>query len=159
MKKILLPLTAVALLTLGSAPARAQQYGVTYLGLTNGSAVLLTGSTTNTVAADSTNTINSPITLTKYDTVVLDLGFALDGAGTGNTTFRFAYSADGVNYETVPSLSYSIAANGTTKVRELKQITGITAGYLRLNHIANTNAALIVTNICVGWSVKPKRQG
>lgn len=43
--------------------------------------------------------------------------FVLNGASTGNVTFRFAVSYDGVTWSTTTPVTYTVAANGTTPVK------------------------------------------
>lgn len=42
--------------------------------------------------------------------------FVLNGASTGNVTFRFAVSTDGANWTTTTPVTYTVAATGTTPV-------------------------------------------
>lgn len=142
------------------SPASAQQYSPYYLPSTNGGSTLLNGGTFK-VAANTTTTCNSPITLTRYPGLCLSLGFACTGASTANYTFAFSQSADGVNWETTPSYNFLVAGNGTTPVVFTTNFpAGAASPYLRLTSIANTNASSpIMTNILVQVGRIPNRTG
>lgn len=136
--------------------ASAQQYNVTALSYTNGGATYLDGGT-NHIPAAATNTLNSPITLTRYDQMAIQLVFKLNGSGTSATVWNFDHSADGTNY-TTGALALSLSANGTTAVTITTNITVNATGYWRLRTVENPNASAI-TNLQVMVWKKPSRYG
>lgn len=137
----------------------AQQYSVAphFVPSTNGASTTLNGGTNN-IAAATTNTYNSVITLTKYDEVALQPIFQLTGAGTSAVVFRFSKSVDGTNFIADASRTISVTAAGTTVVSGISnQLVGA-VGYLRLDTIENPNASA-VTNLTFPAVPKPSRYG
>lgn len=154
MKRSLLSLALVAASVFA---VQAQVYTVGYFATTNGASASWTG-VTNGIAANTTQTINSPATITRWPGLCLTVGFNQSGAGTGNTTFTFAKSADGVNWETSPFLAIALAGNGTTAVNYVTNFSeGSLPGYIRLVSIANTNASLYLTNVIAQYAKIPRR--
>lgn len=153
----------LAALLMFAGNAGAQQYNpaasTAFFATTNGASTLLNGGT-NTIAANSTNTYNSKVGLTKYDEVSLEISYAYTGAGTGIQTFNFASSNDGTNRATAgQTYSFTLAGNGTTPVTLVTNIYVGASGYLFLTTGANTNATLITTNLLVRAVPKPSRRG
>lgn len=153
----------LGVLLLGSFTVMAQQYNpfatTAYFATTNGATTLLNGGT-NVLAANSTNTYNSRIGITKYDEVSLEISYAYTGAGTGVQTFNFAASNDGTNPATAgQTWSMALAGNGTSRVTLITNIYVGCSGYLILQTGANTNATLVDTNLMVRAVPKPSRRG
>lgn len=150
---------AVAAFTLHPAASAAgpDQYDHTELAYTNAGATTLNGGT-NHIPATATNTLNSPITLTKHGDFALFINFKLNGAGTSVAIFRFEHSVDGTNY-TANAHNLSITANGTTAVSGgPTNLTVGPTGYWRLATVENPNASAI-TNLVVSAYTKPQRYG
>lgn len=146
---------AAALLALGTFAASAQQYTGTTIAVTNGSSAGFDG-TTNlcVVAATTTNTCNSVLTLTKTGDVGIQLTTKLSGSGTSAVTASFDTSFDGTNWTTG---NYTIIATaaGATTVTVTTNLTIGTVGYLRLASLGNANANGS-TNTVRYWT-KPSR--
>jgi len=138
----------LALLGLGLAlSAGAQQYRWVSVGCTNN------------VPNNSTTTENlgSVINCTRYGEVALDIEFKLTGAGTTACTFKFARSVDGTNYNSVAPIEVAMAPSGTTAVRTNLSVTMGPIGYLKLSSITAANNSQAMTNIVVGYALKPSR--
>jgi len=114
---------------------------------------------TNNVPNNSTTTENlgSVINCTRYNEVALDLSFKLTGAGTTACTFKFLRSVDGTNYNSVAPIEVAMAPNGTTAVRTNLSVTMGPIGYLKLASITAATNAQAMTNIVVGYALKPSR--
>jgi hypothetical protein len=139
MKSILLAIFAVAALAVS---AQAQQYSVNTL------------STTNAISANTTITPGSVIAATKHLNVALQPSFALANSGTANVTFSFARSVDGTTFESTPSVSLVVAANGTNTVTGFTNVSMGAGGYLKLTSVANANSTN-VTGLNVLYGIKP----
>ena len=150
--------TIAAILFLGFA-AQAQVYSAApSVSITNGSTVKFDGSSTTnqTVAALTTNTCNSVITLTKYDQVAIQPVFKLMGSGTTAVAFNFDWSGDSSNW--VSYYTASVTPAGTASVTGIWSTNVGPVGYLRLSTIGNPNANAI-TNLNIKVITKPSRFG
>ena len=79
---------------------------------------------------------------------VVQVGFGLVGAGTGDVVANFAYSVDGVNFETTPSLSVTNSGNGAAMVYGVASFTPKVAKSIKLVSITNGGGAN-ATNVSV----------
>lgn len=144
MKKLLLALFALTVASL--VPTQAQG--------TFSVQTLNTG--TNVIAASGTlSPTNAIITARKHLNVGLQAEFALSGTGTGNVVLSFAKSLDGVTYETVPSVTLTIAGSGTNVVSGLTNVSMGAAGSLKLVSVTNANTPSTVAGLAVKYAIKP----
>lgn len=154
--KIILLLTF--LLTLCSPPADAQQYEVRTLTNNTGIAVAWgTGGATNWAA---------PITLTKYDSFVLEINQGTASAAAGGTMdIRWSTSSDGTTWTTglnQPGASGWFSAGVTNSAAGMARwrtnITVGSIGYWRIDWVTN-QIGQTITNFSVKGYLKPKRNG
>jgi len=111
---------------------------------------------TNTIAASTTESgDSSAFTLTRWDTIGLQITFQGSGAGTGTQTLIFKHSVDGTTYSTVSPISIGVAANGTTAVCVTTNLSGLGVGYLKLDSWQN-GATNSVTNCVIKIVGKPR---
>jgi len=142
MKKLLLTLSAIALVAFLSAPAQAQ------------TATLSTG--TNVIAASGTlSPTNAVISIQKHLNLGLQASFALSGTGTGNIVLSFAKSLDGTTFETTPSVTLTIAASGTNTVSGLTNVSMGAVPKLKLVSVTNANTPSTVAGLVVKYAIKP----
>lgn len=136
MKTILRTALLCGALVCAALPLRAQlRAPVTLLSAGN----VLTGTTSNYLAT-------AVCSLADY--AGINVSFHLDAAGTDNVVLSLAKSADGAVFETTPSVTVTVAANGTNTVNAFSSATVQGAYALRLVSIAgSTNAN--TTNIVV----------
>ena len=141
MKTILAILAAVF-----AVSASAQTYGTT--------AVVSGG--TNNVAATATNSYGTVINATRRDAIGLQFSFKCSGTTAvtgGDATLVFVKSLDGTTYDTSNTLRFTLAANSTSTVCLVTNVTLSSAGYLKLSTIENTTTNAI-TNVSVIYSAK-----
>ena len=148
--------------------AGAQQYKPTLIGNTSTSSVIvingtsvtnawsLSGGTNVVAAAPAINSYSNAITVTKYDMLSLQTSFKLTSTGTSNVTVYVDYSVDGPNYAS--AFAWTIAANGTTPVTAITNLTVIANGYYRFTSVSNANANP-VTNLVALYATKAGRTG
>lgn len=143
MKKLLtLTLTAIAL---SVASLRAQL-----------PAAVTFSTGTNVIAASGTLSPTAAIFTTQKNTNVgLQATFALSGTGVGNLVFSFSKSVDGLTYETVPSVTMTIAASGTNTVCGVSNVSIGAITNLKLVSVTNANTPSTVTGLTVKAIVKP----
>jgi hypothetical protein len=155
MKKLknLFSLALVAVSVCLALPARAQTYGGTSL---------LTGGTNN-VAGSAANAYFgtgalSAIDCTKRANIALFCqAAALQTSNTATVTFTFRQSLDGTtnNAEATSWIKVTLPLNGTNVVATYTNITVNAVGYLFLDSISNNISATAITNVVVGYSLKP----
>jgi hypothetical protein len=157
MKRLYAILAAAAIICAAHL-APAQQYSTFYVS-SNGVATMTLDGGTNTVTALKTNSFYI-VPLTKYGDVGLEFQFTHHTAGaTSNLLFNIWESLDGTSKPTLaPRYVIALTATGTTAVRAVTNFTVGPVGYLLLEP-ANTNAALVFTNVQVRYVPKPKRFG
>jgi len=143
MKKTIIITALVAVLAFAGS-ASAQQY----------SPVTVYSQGTNAIAGSATVTPGSVITMTKSNNVAFQI-FATSLAGSTNAvTANFAKSVDGVTYETTPSVTLAVTANGTNAVSALTNVATGAVGYLKLTSIVNGNTNAL-TGVGVTAAKKP----
>ena len=71
----------------------------------------------------------------------------------GDATLVFVKSLDGTTYDTSNTLRFTLAANSTSTVCLVTNVTLSSAGYLKLSTIENTTTNAI-TNVSVIYSAK-----
>lgn len=127
---------------------------------TNANWSLVNGQATNNPTYTTNNTINYPgiVPIANYDGANLTFSYSLMSSGTGTSTAYWDYSPDLVLWQ-LNKWSMPLQANGTTIVTTNTDITGVYGGYIRLNSVANTNAAIIMSNLTVEVSVKSSKTG
>jgi hypothetical protein len=144
MKSFFLGLAAALALCVGSA--QAQTY--------NSASLTISG----TVAASGTMTLSGStgiIDVQRCNTIAIQPVFAIGAAGTSNVVFAFAKSADkGATWETVPSISGTIAAAGTGTVSGVFSVSTGGASTLKLVTIVNSNTSTII-NPVIKYGRKP----
>lgn len=156
MKHSFIIIIAVAVLVLaGSQTARAQVTPTTEIVLTT---------STNTVAASGTATVTSgsfsPNSITGFAVVP---NFVLGGTAnnTGNVTFNFQASPDGVNWTTTYPYSFTVAATGTTPVTAFYNFAPVISGsgatnipWIRLGQVINASSGgtLTINSITISKS-------
>lgn len=151
-------LLAAALLALGSLTSHAQQYN--FATVTNNTGAPLAWTT-----ATASNW-NSSVSLTKFDSFVLETGVGTASTAAGGTLdIRFSTSNDGINWTTglnQPgasgwfSLSPTNSAAGMAWSRTNIVVGSI--GYWRIEWVTN-NTGVTLTNFTIRAYVKPKRTG
>lgn len=149
MKRFLSSLIALIALAAVST-ARAQGYSA------YSAEILLSGGTNNiAAAATNTYTTGNVMSLTRQREVGLLFSFNLQSASSSTHTILFSSSVDGTNWKTNDAgYTLSLAANGTSTVLFTTNLTVGAIGYLRLESISNTNAAIALTNLAVLYSIK-----
>ena len=138
MKKLLTILGAVAVAAFAVPHASAQTH--------NAASLTISG----TVPASDTLTLSSTvgiIDVRRWKTIAIQPTFALGAAGTANVVFNFAKSADGVRYETVPSVSGTIAGTGTGTTSAVLNVDTGGCATLKLITIVNSNTSSIVNPV------------
>lgn len=111
---------------------------------------------TNNVGATATNTYGTVINLTRRDLAGLQFSFKCAGTNEvtgGVATMVFTRSVDGVTYDAVNTLRFSLSANSTNTACLVTNIAVNAIGYLKLNTVENTTTNAI-TNLSVIYSVK-----
>lgn len=150
-KKFILPVAILGLITLcSSPPVQAAEYAWNRIP----------GTVTNTVPDNSTTTVlmGNAITVTRYKEIGVSASFALDAAGTNACTFKFATSLDGTNYQTTAPLLMTLTPAGPTAVHTNCTFQLGAAGYFKMISITCGNNSAAMTNIIVGYSLKPNRR-
>lgn len=152
---------AVALLAIESTSCgQVYQVGVNPLSQTNTALGNLDGANTNAVVttASATNYYITIPACDRFGDVCMQVSFRLlSGAATDVCKTVFDASADGTNW--IPSWAViSTAANGTTTVSGLTNITLNSIGFLRLAYFTNATA-VSVTNLMINACYKPLRYG
>jgi len=145
MKNLFRDLLSLALVIAGlvvfALPARA-----------TGEVYLLSAATQN-VSASATSNYTAVVNVRLSEYAGARISFKLTAAGTDNVLVKWAKSADGAHFETTPSITTTIAANGTNTVEVFAPLTvqGVQALEL-VQIVGSTNGAM--TNLVV--SVFPK---
>ncbi len=138
MKKILL-LIGLAVIAV-SARAQVPNYGAQNLGVTN-----------NVVAA-TTNAETKLIDCRKQNTVGVMLNCAAVSSTTGTTTFTYYRSLDGTTFESTGN-TVTQTENGTNIISTFTNLNTYGCGFIKFS-IANTNAAIALTNLSIVYGVK-----
>jgi hypothetical protein len=147
MKKLqFIALAAVAALV-SFAPVQAQSYNIATCAFA--STFNIAGASTNTTVS-ATN--GAAITIGNGVYVAIQPTFKLTEAGTSTVVFNFDESVDGSTWK-VASRTISVAANGTTTVGTVLNITDAAAKFFRLSQIQNPNTGAL-TNIVVKYAYK-----
>ena len=146
LKSLSLLLMLFALLFLVGLQAEAQQYNTTTVALTN------------TIAAVTTNTVNTgAFTATKYGEAVVGVSAKLTAAGTTVTLFTFQYGTSSTSYDG-PTFTLPLTQAGTITTTTSTNVGMGAYGYLRVRSIGNGDDDGVCTNIAVSYTVKPNRQ-
>jgi hypothetical protein len=146
LKSLSLLLMLFALLFLVGLQAEAQQYNTTTVALTN------------TIAAVTTNTVNTgAFTATKYGEAVVGVSAKLTAAGTTVTLFTFQYGTSSTSYDG-PTFTLPLTPAGTITTTTATNVGMGAYGYLRVRSIGNGDDDGVCTNIAVSYTVKPNRQ-
>lgn len=145
--KALVSLVAFAAIAFFTPAAQAQSYNQINSGF----------AATFNIAATSTNTTvaatnGASIYATKANYLAIQPSFKLTGSGTSTVVFKFDESVDGTNWK-IASRNISVAANGTTAVATVLNLTDACPGFFRLSQIENPNSTAL-TNISVVYSYK-----
>lgn len=108
---------------------------------------------TQNVARSATSNYTSDIYPTKSGELAVALSFKLNNTGSSSVTVNFTKSVDGVTFETTPTHSIVVAANGATAVNVVTNFSIGSVGAVRLASIVNGNSGGDVTNLVVkvGW--------
>lgn len=99
------------------------------------------------VTTSGTSNYTAAVVVNTADYCGIGISFKLDGAGTDPLLFKFAKSVDGTTFESTPSVTVSVSANGTSTVNAFSSATVQGAWALRLAQIVgstNANATNIV---------------
>lgn len=155
--KALLLVLSLFLLLLFTAPARAEWKYID--GLNNGNATV-GGTTTNNVAANSTNYFIAAgqsmyqARIGTAQTIALQPNFKMFSSGaTSNVCFLVDLSVDGITWKT-NAHTIAFPGSGTTQVYEFTNVAAQAYEWFRIGGIRNTNT-VAATNIGVAFSVKP----
>jgi hypothetical protein len=146
MKKLLCLLAVTVLAAASALAAGSGAYNVT---------VLNTG--TNVIAASGSLTPTSAIIdAAKQNNVCLQLSYKLSGTGATTLSAFLHKSVDGVTYETSPSGTLAVVANGTNTVCGTLNIETLGARYLKVVSIANGNSGTSAVNdLVLKAGIKP----
>ena len=117
---------------------------------------------TNQIAASGTQYVSNAVPTVIGNTAALQCSFKMQsGAETGNISFVFAKSVgsglvSGANavYETTPSITVTVAANGTSQVTYYTNVTVGACASLQLVDIVNGCTNSILTNMTVKMNMK-----
>jgi len=145
--KSLLSMIAFAALLLTAPVAQAQSYNLTTAGFA--ATFNIAGASTNTTVS-ATN--GSAITIRGGVFLAIQPTFKLTEAGTSTVVLKFDESVDGSTWK-IASRSISVAANGTTTVGTVLNITDACANFFRLSQIENPNTGAL-TNIVLKYAYK-----
>lgn len=134
MKKLFLSLIALAAVAVS---AQAQQYQVVNLA------------TSATLTNSATGTYSAVVNCRAANQVGILTTSVLSGAGTDDIVFSFSKSADGVNFETTPSVTVTNASNGATAVKKytVVDVTGVHT--LKLVSVLNNSTNRTLTHSVV----------
>ena len=107
------------------------------------------------ITSAATSNYTYVVNVRKASTACLQMSFKLVGAGTGGVITKLQTSADGENWETTPSMSFTNSANGTSTVIAVNQLTLKGAQAVRLYSIENGGGANL-TNLVIKIGVANK---
>lgn len=133
MKKLIAIFALTAALALPAA-VHAQQYPV--LTLVNAL----------TVPASGTSNYTAVVNCRAANYVAINTYSALSGSGTDDIVWKFSKSADGITFETTPSVAITNTANGTTPVNKVSivDVTGVHT--IKLVSVLNNSSSRVLTN-------------
>jgi len=154
MKKLLC-IAAVAFTALVSANAQTYEI-VPLLSFANRPTALATGWLVD--EGDTTNytALNKTVNVKNAEAVVVAVGGALAGTGTGDVEIYFQKSADGTVWETLPSIALTNVSTSNTRAEYVHNVSVPGAQWLRLHSIKNADDAEDLTNIVVSVGIKSK---
>jgi hypothetical protein len=133
-----------------AATAQAQQYQTTQFV------------TDLEVAVETTNTVDiAEVVLTKYEDVSIQVSAKLTAAGTGQSTFLFARSANGVTYERTNQAPYvlHLTQRGTLNATLISNLNVGAISHLKCVEVGNRDGDGILTNVVITYGKKPQRFG
>jgi len=145
--KSILSLVAFAAFLLMAPAVQAQSYNQSTCGFA--ATFNIAGASTNTTVA-ATN--GAAITIGNGVYLAIQPTFKLTEAGTSTVVLKFDESVDGSTWK-IASRSISVAANGTTTVGTVLNITDAAAKFFRVSQIENPNTGAL-TNIVVKYAYK-----
>lgn len=93
------------------------------------------------ITSAATSNYTYVVNVRKASTACLQMSFKLVSAGTGGVIAKVQTSADGVNWETTPSMSFTNSANGTTTVVAVNQLTLKGAQAIKIASVENGGGA------------------
>lgn len=91
----------------------------------------LGGFVTNTTTTFSTNTVQPIMNVAFQAKAGLQFSFYASGASTSNAVLVLAQSVDGTNFSTTGNINWTNAANGTTPVVAVTNLSNLGVGYLK----------------------------
>lgn len=101
-----------------------------------------------TITNSATSNYTSTISVRGANKVGIGQTFQLNGAGTGGNILKIAKSADGVTFETTPSILITNVSAGTTATHYFNEVTVSGAAAIRLTSVVNGSAAAL-TNVLI----------
>lgn len=100
------------------------------------------------ITSSATSNYTYVVNVRKAETACLQISFKLVSAGTGGVITKLQTSADGENWETTPSMSFTNSASGTSTVVAVNQLTLKGAQAVRVYSIENGGGANL-TNLVI----------
>jgi hypothetical protein len=94
-----------------------------------------------TVPANKSTNVAVTYQLRDQTRAALQMTTSLTAEGTGSLVATFALSIDGVNFETVPSLSITNTANGTNSISTITRFDPSCAKAIKLLSVTNSAAS------------------
>jgi hypothetical protein len=138
MKKLLFALTLIA--AAFTARAADDFKPVTLLSITT-HALTVTNSATSNYVVTATTPVRASVR--GANKVGIGVKNQYNGAGSTAIIYKFAKSADGVNFETTPSILVTNTPNGTTATYYFTEATVSGCAAIQLTQIVNGSAAAI----------------
>lgn len=139
MKKLLFAFITVAAFAV-SAKAQSDFKPVTLLSITTHALTITNSATSNYVVSATTPVVASVRGANKIGIGVKN---QYNGAGSTAIIYKFAKSADGVNFETTPSILVTNTPNGATATYYFTEATVSGCAAIQLTQIVNGSAAAI----------------
>lgn len=138
MKKLLFTLCLIAFAV--TAQAQDSFKPVTLLSITT-HALTVTNSATSNYVVSATTPVR--MSVRGANTIGVSSKLQLNGAGSTAAIWKIAKSADGVNFETTPSILITNTPNGTTATYYFTQATVSGCAAIELQQVVNGSAAAI----------------
>lgn len=105
-------------------------------------------SLSDTITNSATSNYTATVSVRGANTCGIGQTFQLNGAGSSGNIIKIKKSADGVNFETTPSILITNVSAGTTATYYFNQITVSGCAAIQLSSVVNGSAAAL-TNVLI----------